>query len=467
MPAAVPQTNLKASPDGFPAAIVHLGGKLPNGMPMDQTIPLIADGQGGGMVRPFGGTLELDLWKARSPEEVQEFMNPPKAADLPEFGRVAIYLNGKRYTVDITKDSLNKEQTLGDSGFKATIEDYVLHAPPPQLPENHGAEAMATEPIDPQIKIRLTGPQGIKRYLLAAWHPQFMAPFDDTDNAQHGVASKDDPLIYYWHPQTYVTTTEGTRGRLQLMQTPDGKLVGRVFKLTPSDPFEVTVGKEMPNFWNLISLTIDQHETSAVMVNDYRPAHVEPRQMDQHIRAIKVAVDMDGVHTENWLALGDQPVEISTPRGPVDIDYNFREYELGFSVGLEKAEQTNDPGSNQAATYTSQVAVMGTDSSDGSHIITMNEPLTVSSSSSLPGFLARKFSGLTFYQSGFSNEQGAIFSTLSVRYDPGWMIKYLGCAFIVGGIFTMFYMKAYFQKTPAPKQAAKFVEERRPRAVKV
>lgn len=35
-------------------------------------------------------------------------------------------------------------------------------------------------------------------------------------------------------------------------------------------------------------------------------------------------------------------------------------------------------------------------------------------------------------------------SVLTVNYDPGRGVKYLGSALIVAGIFTMFYMKAYF-----------------------
>jgi hypothetical protein len=173
------------------------------------------------------------------------------------------------------------------------------------------------------------------------------------------------------------------------------------------------------------------------LVNDFRPAHVQPRQMDQHPRAIKVAVDIDGDHQETWLALGDTPTDLTTPRGPIQLDYSYREYELGFSVGLDHAEQTNDPGTNQAAAYTSEVTVMGSENSDGPHVITMNQPLTVS--------------GLTFYQASFADEDGTAISTLSVRHDPGWVIKYSGCGLIVGGIFTMFYMKAYFQKSPVAK----------------
>jgi hypothetical protein len=51
-------------------------------------------------------------------------------------------------------------------------------------------DAIAAEPIDPQISLRLTGPAGVRRYLLAAWHPQFMAPLDDADMGQHGAAAR-------------------------------------------------------------------------------------------------------------------------------------------------------------------------------------------------------------------------------------------------------------------------------------
>ena len=35
-------------------------------------------------------------------------------------------------------------------------------------------------------------------------------------------------------------------------------------------------------------------------------------------------------------------------------------------------------------------------------------------------------------------------SVLTVNYDPGRGIKYAGSGLIVAGIFTMFYMRAYF-----------------------
>ena len=53
-------------------------------------------------------------------------------------------------------------------------------------------------------------------------------------------------------------------------------------------------------------------------------------------------------------------------------------------------------------------------------------------------------------------------SVLTVNYDPGRGIKYLGCALIVTGIFTMFYMRAYFFKPKA--RAAPAVKREQPKA---
>ena len=44
-------------------------------------------------------------------------------------------------------------------------------------------------------------------------------------------------------------------------------------------------------------------------------------------------------------------------------------------------------------------------------------------------------------------------SVLTVNYDPGRGVKYIGCLLVIGGIATMFYMRAYFFK-PAGKAKA-------------
>ena len=67
-------------------------------------------------------------------------------------------------------------------------------------------------------------------------------------------------------------------------------------------------------------------------------------------------------------------------------------------------------------------------------LISMNEPL--------------KHKGWTFYQSSFiapENTGGSYQSILSVNYDPGRVLKYIGSTWIVLGVILLFYRRRFFK----------------------
>jgi len=107
------------------------------------------------------------------------------------------------------------------------------------------------------------------------------------------------------------------------------------------------------------------------------------------------------------------------------ISYANRRLELKFPLTLSKFHMDTYQGTDRAATYESDVEVQGR----GQVKISMNEPLYEG--------------GYTFYQSSFQrNEQGeAVVSILSVNWDPGRWIKYLGSLLIVLGSIVLFYFK--------------------------
>jgi hypothetical protein len=57
------------------------------------------------------------------------------------------------------------------------------------------------------------------------------------------------------------------------------------------------------------------------------------------------------------------------------------------------------------------------------------------------------------YVAASSSQDEVYSSTLSVNYDPGRGIRNLGCMLVGVGIFTMFYMRAYFFKRPETRAA--------------
>ena len=56
-----------------------------------------------------------------------------------------------------------------------------------------------------------------------------------------------------------------------------------------------------------------------------------------------------------------------------------------------------------------------------------------------------EYGGYTFYQASYQVEEGAPpISVLSVNYDPGRWLKYVGSMLLVLGIVIMFYMNPHY-----------------------
>lgn len=166
-------------------------------------------------------------------------------------------------------------------------------------------------------------------------------------------------------------------------------------------------------------------------------AHVKPINLQTASRAMRVAVTYQGIRTETWVELRAAPAIVPTPKGPIQLAYGFDAADLPFSIALVSTKRTNNPGTNDAAAFESVVMTTLADGSKPRTTISLNEPLTVG--------------GYSFYQAAFTETPEGPISTLSIRKDPGTVLKYTGSALIGLGIFLMFYMKAYFQK-PASHQ---------------
>ena len=109
------------------------------------------------------------------------------------------------------------------------------------------------------------------------------------------------------------------------------------------------------------------------------------------------------------------------------VTYGNKRLDIGFNMTLDRFEMEKYEGTNMAKEYRSVVDVPGI----GQKEISMNEPL--------------KHNGYTFYQSSFQENKAGepIASILSVNYDPGRWVKYLGSLMIVLGSIILFYFKKF------------------------
>ncbi|MEO0335651.1 MAG: cytochrome c biogenesis protein ResB [Pseudomonadota bacterium] len=139
---------------------------------------------------------------------------------------------------------------------------------------------------------------------------------------------------------------------------------------------------------------------------------------------------------EHWVAL-NSVLRLYDENKMFIVTFGNRRIDLGFPMKLTDFRVGKYQGTQRAATYESDVLVpeMGTIN------ISMNEPL--------------KHAGYTFYQASFeSDEMGRpTKSILSVNYDPGRGLKYLGSALMVLGTILLFYFKKTLRGGASGKKA--------------
>ncbi len=141
----------------------------------------------------------------------------------------------------------------------------------------------------------------------------------------------------------------------------------------------------------------------------------------------------DGVKkTDHWMQLGDFfSRELAGEQ--YSIFYRFQSRELGFYLGLEKFNIVMQEGSQNPASFESDVYVKQAKEGEQIHQqkIYMNNPLV-------------KDQYKVFQASYQINNDGTKLSIFQISYDPGIKIKYLGSGLIVLGIILMFYFKPLF-----------------------
>jgi hypothetical protein len=127
---------------------------------------------------------------------------------------------------------------------------------------------------------------------------------------------------------------------------------------------------------------------------------------------------------EQWVQLGDI-LRFFTDKSAYIIKYGQRQVDFGNEISLKDFQVGMYQGTRRAMSYQSLVQAPDL----GERLISMNEPL--------------KYKGYTFYQASF--EQGEdgkpSASILSVNYDPGRSLKYLGSLIMVFGIAHLFWWK--------------------------
>ena len=216
----------------------------------------------------------------------------------------------------------------------------------------------------------------------------------------------------------------------QFLQTPDGNLHYRVIldgKIRSHG--EATVGSRI-RATDQLGLLVVKYLPHARQNIAFFPVGAADNDSTAPEPAALVKVEAGGETHELWLKRADPDYgyqEISTPEGPLAIAFGYETLPLGFSLKLVHFRHEMNPGMMGDASFASSVRVIDkAHNVDRPAEIAMNQPLV--------------YGGFTFYQSSYAESaDGKPTSVLTVAYDPGRFLKYLGCLMTCFGVFAVFY----------------------------
>lgn len=405
-----------------------------------------------------GGTIVF--WKVASQAEAEAFLTglPDPELGYGEKGQLVLVADGRphRFRID---DVLGKERfPIEGTNVFIEVTDFQEKLSAVRLRVRRGAEGRDEEMVVladlPEVTIH--APRSLVYGTL--WIERAAA--DSAERMQGKAKSRIDivqaaetspakgaashRLLYRrWQQPTAdggLLPTDG--GPVPAFAMPMGKLEMRVDRFLPADTLEVA--------------------TLPLPFSKDKPPSAKRR-------AAKIRLTVDGRAEEFWLAgLPIQPID--EPPGPteertvsgrsrsVTVNLMPDAIDIGFNVKLDNFERRLDPGTSQASHFSSIVEFL---SSQGSPLvkqpvtITMNAPVDFSDPETgrsyrlfQESFMGPWLPGDDIYER-FTKDlrekpEKLEASVLTVNYDPGRGVKYLGSGLIVIGIFTMFYMRAYF-----------------------
>lgn len=184
------------------------------------------------------------------------------------------------------------------------------------------------------------------------------------------------------------------------------------------------LGKVRSLGWMDFGLTISEYYPSAIPKAEYKPYFGSSPLFDG-LQALQLQVGKEKI----WLEQGAS-AQFAVDDSIFYAQFAKQQVDLGFDVTLNKFQIGYYEGTTRPKSYSSEVEALG-----AQHTISMNEPM--------------KKNGYTFYQASYEMDElgQPRFSVLSVNYDPGRWVKYLGSLMVVLGVISMFYFKPQYSGT--------------------
>lgn len=335
---------------------------------------------------------------------------PPPGEKTESIGTLQMLVGDQPYQIPVGA-ALKRPMPLKGSPYTVRVLRYL----PMAVVRDNKLVSQGQEPNNPCVEVEVKNDKGdYERYYLFSKLPQLNTKFEMSADAFPVRAMYEVPA----------GPANEAKHHMDLFLTPENRLF---YRFEDGKQGEFTPGKPVSPGWMDIQLTARDVLPSAKQEMVYREYKAPKAEKDKDGPPPAIRVRLEGTRSASpmWLQYGDLREGKDAQGKPFYFGYSFKSVPAGVTIELLDFEVGYDPGTKNAASYKSKVRVEGQE-----YTIQMNEPL--------------HRNGYTFYQSSFQEQPGGPWiSVFSVANDPGIWVKYAGSILLVGGIFTMFYLKPY------------------------
>jgi len=396
--------------------------------------------------------------------ETRAFLESQPTGPVEGMGLVVLCVAGQRFELGV--DQLARgPQRLGATGV-----GVELVAASPQ-----GIQLRLTRPAEGKEGSEAGGGSGATSLFLLADSPHF-----NHYDRRHGVYGT------LWAPPA----AEGRSGRddspaeaprshyprVDILQGSDGRLYYRVWRPPRVEAMGRLKGDGRPveifgRSGRPLRLVVEDYQRHDLPGWRVEPVPSRQRRKGVQTRRARVRLTVDGHVEEFWLqGMGmdvlpfppelDQLYSVPGQGRVVKCMLRWDTIDVGFGIYLHQFRRKLDPGTDQASHYSSLVDLRARPDPQqvlpggAKVLIDLNQPKSFRDP--ITGRTYRLYQeafrgpwkpGDVVYERMMQEErprEQLFMSILTVNYDPGRGLKYLGSLLIVAGIGIIFYMRAYF-----------------------
>lgn len=369
------------------------------------------------------GPLRVRFERAANLQQLNRFLHPGETVGGGELGQLHLKFPEGERKIDVS-GNIDLPIKLPDLPYTVTITRYLPYA----AVDGKKLVNKSKEPVNPCVELTVKwrnkqGNEEEEKHIVFARFPEFPTLFGK-QNAGSNLK------VYY----EFIPPAASNGKQLLFIIDFKNQLHYRLWDGKKKiQTGEAKLGNEVETGWMDLKFSIKEFYQKAKSKLEYLPAP-KRKGMTEQPPAIHLIAEGEKEKIGFWLLHGESQT-LNLDGKKVSIAYGNATIPLPFTIQLEKFTVGRDPGTNNPASFTSNVIL------DQSGVflhkktsIYMNNPL--------------KWGGYTFYQSSYQEIPGQpTVSILSVGKDPGRSVKYAGSILLIAGIIIMYFFKKFLPKT--------------------